>query len=218
MKIAAYFLPLVLLCSACTNQQVAGTVTGSWLGGVFGSSIGRVVGGWHGDNVGTLIGMTVGGIVGNAVTAPKKESSDSYRGVTKGSVGGYSDSHITKDDKARAYFDGIEIEEARFIDDTRNQEINAGEHCKLIFNIFNRSNRTIYNIAPIITVSGTKYIQVSPTAIVGDLEPGKGVRYTACVYGMPKLKSGMADFSIQFVYGKSKVTIRTFQLPTNAKE
>ncbi|MBQ3960271.1 MAG: hypothetical protein II683_00600, partial [Muribaculaceae bacterium] len=75
----------------------------------------------------------------------------------------------------------------------------------------------IYDIAPVITVSGTKEIYLSPTAIISELGPGKAVRYTAELVATRKLKNGYADFSIGFSNGNELYTVRSFQLRTRAR-
>ena len=70
------------------------------------------------------------------------------------------------------------------------------------------------DIAPVITVSGTKEIFLSPTAIVKELGPGKAVRYQSEVVATNKLKNGTADFSIGFSNGDQLYTLRSFQLRT----
>ena len=65
-----------------------------------------------------------------------------------------------------------------------------------------------------ITVSGTKQIYLSPTAIVKELAPGKAVRYQSEIVATTKLKNGMADFSIGLTDGDKLYTLRSFQLRT----
>ena len=94
--------------------------------------------------------------------------------------------------------------------------IDAEEHSKIVFDIRNTGDEYVYNIAPVITVSGTKQIYLSPTAIVSELAPGRAVRYQAHVVATRKLKNGVADFSVGFSDGKKLYTITSFQLRTRA--
>ncbi len=102
----------------------------------------------------------------------------------------------------------------RFVDQNSNRTIDAGERAKLVFEIRNAGPTTVYNVTPVVGVTGTKKVMVSPTAIVASIAPGRSVRYTAELYGKPSLRRGMADFTISFAYGQYLYTVRSFQLQT----
>ena len=106
------------------------------------------------------------------------------------------------------------MQNVRFVDENHNDCIDAGEHTKIVFDIRNVGRDFVYDIAPVITVTGTKQIYLSPTAIISELAPGKGVRYTAEVVATSKLKNGSAEFAIGFSDGDKFYTVRTFSLPT----
>ena len=119
-----------------------------------------------------------------------------------------------RQNNAYSPFASIEIEELRFIDENDNQALDANEHAKLSFIIRNTGRDYVYDIAPVIIVSGTKAIYLSPTAIVKELGPGKAVRYRSEVIATKKLKNGYADFSIGLSDGDKLYTLRSFQLRT----
>jgi hypothetical protein len=75
----------------------------------------------------------------------------------------------------------------------------------------------VYDIAPVITVSRTKEVYLSPTAIVKELGPGRAVRYQSEIIATRKLKNGAVDFSIGFSDGDKLYTMRSFQLRTNKR-
>ena len=178
---------------------------------MFGSAVGSIAGGWRGSRVGTLAGMAIGGAIGAAATAPKTEksrTSDYYNGYD------YDD---YRQNGYNSPYSGLVVENLRFVDMNSNEYIDADEHGKLIFEIRNESRDFIYDIAPVITVSGTKEIYLSPTAIISELGPGKAVRYTAELVATRKLKNGYADFSIGFSNGNELYTVRSFQLRTRAR-
>ena len=108
----------------------------------------------------------------------------------------------------------LQIENLRFVDKNSNRTIDAGERAKLVFEIRNAGPTTVYNVTPVVGVTGTKKVMVSPTAIVASIAPGRSVRYTAELYGKPSLRRGMADFTISFAYGQYLYTVRSFQLQT----
>lgn len=202
----------MLILSGCSsNSQFFGAATGASLGGMFGSAVGSLAGGWRGSNIGTIAGMAIGGAVGAAATAPKTEKSR-----TSDYYNGYDYNDYRQNGSNSPYADLI-VENLRFVDMNSNSHIDADEHGKLIFEIRNVGNDYIYDIAPVITVSGTKEIYLSPTAIISELGPGKAVRYTAEMIATRKLKNGYADFSIGFSNGYELYTIRSFQLPTRSR-
>ena len=203
-----------LLLSSCQSMnQFYGATTGASIGGMFGSAIGGIADGPRGSDMGTVFGMAIGGIIGAAATAPKTDDGN-YR-----SSDYYYDYDMDDYRQNNSYspFANIVIEELRFVDENNNQALDAGEHAKLVFIMRNTGRNYVYDIAPVITVSGTKQIYLSPTAIVKELGPGKAVRYQSEVVATNKLKNGVADFSIGFSDGDKLYTMRSFQLRTNRR-
>ena len=214
---------VLVLCAALltgcqSSKQFQGLYMGSTLGGVFGSAIGGLMGGHRGSDAGAAMGMIIGGAAGAAATAPKDgkssagrsrvEDVDDYNRQSNGKRGSVQPG-------APAELSALEIENLRFIDANNDRSINAGERARLVFEIHNLGNTAAHNVAPVISISGTKHIIVSPTAIISTIGPGRSVRYTAELYGKPRLRHGMADFQIGFAYGNNYVyTVRTFQLAT----
>lgn len=204
---------MFFLSSCNSYEQTNATFAGAMVGGIFGSSIGGLIGGYRGNDAGTAVGMLVGAAVGNAATAPRKQpTNDEDYGYDQG----YADAITDNSPIENTAIEGITIEEIRFIDTDHNKTINANETCKLIFCIYNHSDQTRYDIAPIITIEGTKRIYTSPTAIVSSIEPDKGIRYTASIVGARNLKDGIATFHISLPTGfqKKVKTFHTFQIQT----
>ena len=174
---------MLLMSSCASTNQFYGAATGASLGGMFGSAIGAVTGGWRGSNVGTIAGMAIGGVIGAAATAPKvnkeNRTSDYYNGYDYGDY---------RQNNSYSPFSSIHVENIRLAETLSNNCIDAGEHAKLIFEIRNMGSEFVYDIAPVITVSGTKQIYLSPTAIISELGPGRAVRYQAEVVATNKLK------------------------------
>lgn len=208
------------ILSGCqSSSQFQGLYMGSVLGGVFGSSIGGIMGGRRGSDAGSAVGMIIGGAAGAAAMTPKSKSEKGMNSQVD-EVDEYNRHSSKKSSSSVAVnvpeeLKSLEIENLRFIDANNNHCINAGERGQLVFEIHNVGNVAANNVAPVITVSGTKYILVSPTAIVSRIGPGHSVRYTAELYAKPRLRQRMADFQIGFAYGDKYVyTVRTFQLTT----
>ena len=207
---AGLMVSALLLSSCQSMNQFYGVTTGASIGGMFGSAIGGLADGPRGCDMGTVVGMAVGGIIGAAATAPKTDDGN-YR-----SSDYYYDYDMDDYRQNNFYspFASIEIEEMRFVDENNNRALDAEEHAKLVFIIRNTGRNYVYDIAPVITVSGTKEIYLSPTAIVKELGPGKAVRYQSEIVATRKLKNGSADFSIGFSDGDKLYTLRSFQLRT----
>ena len=203
-----------LLMSSCQSMnQFYGAATGASIGGMFGSAIGGIADGPRGSDMGTVFGMAIGGIIGAAATAPNTDdgnyrSSDYYYD--------YDDDDY-RENNAYSPFASIEIADLRFVDENNNRALDADEHAKLVFIIRNTGRDYVYDIAPVITVTGTKEIFLSPTAIVKELAPGKAVRYQSEIIATKKLKNGTADFSIGFSDGDKLYTLRSFQMRTHKR-
>lgn len=210
---AGLMVSALLLSSCQSMNQFYGAATGASIGGMFGSAIGGMADGPRGSDMGTVVGMAIGGIIGAAATAPKTDDGN-YR-----SSDYYYDYDMDDYRQNNDYspFASIEIEELRFVDENNNRALDGGEHAKLVFIMRNTGRNYVYDIAPVITVSGTKEIYLSPTAIVKELAPGKAVRYQSEVIATRKLKNGSADFSIGFSDGDKLYTMRSFQLRTNKR-
>ena len=222
-KIAIYGLSAVLLLGSCTSsEQAGGMVAGGLLGGIFGSAGGGLMGGPRGADAGVVVGVVTGAALGAAATSPEVRernyrdydyTSDTYnrRSEVKYSSHG---------DEARALgreYANLEICNLRFIDSNNNRAIDAGENCKIVFEVKNNGVGSIYDIAPVLSVSGSKYIIISPTAIIGEVLAGRSVRYSAEVYATDKLRSGTVEFSISFAKRNYQYVMTTFELATREK-
>ena len=213
-KVFAGLIASTLLLSSCQSMsQFYGAATGASIGGMFGSAIGGIADGPRGSDMGTVVGMAVGGIIGAAATAPKTDDGN-YRSSDYYYEYGVDD---YRQNNSYSPYANIEIVDLRFVDENDNRALDAGEHAKLVFIMRNTGRDYVYDIAPVITVSGTKEIYLSPTAIVKELAPGKAVRYQSEIIATKKLKRGSVDFSIGFSNGDKLYTMRSFQLRTNKR-
>ena len=114
------------------------------------------------------------------------------------------------------YTPNIEIKNARFVDDNQDGKIERGEMSKIIFEIYNRGNQTLYDIVPTVVEStGNRHIIISPNMHVESIQPGKGIRYTALVKADNRLKDGSAKFCLSVVQGEKKISkVSEFDIPT----
>ena len=114
------------------------------------------------------------------------------------------------------YTPDIEIKNARFVDDNQDGKIERGELSKVIFEVYNRGNHTLYDVVPtVVEATGNRHIMISPNMHVESIQPGKGIRYTALVKADNRLKDGNAQFCVSVVQGDKKISkVCEFSIPT----
>lgn len=109
----------------------------------------------------------------------------------------------------------VEIRNARFIDDSKDGILSRGEMGRVIFEMYNRTDRTLYDIQPVVEAIGNKHVYVSPSVHVESLAPGKGIRYTALVKGDGSLKKGSVQLVASVRQGTQTVSqANEFQVVT----
>lgn len=114
----------------------------------------------------------------------------------------------------------LEIRNARFVDDDRDNVLRASETSKVIFEVFNNSDRMLYDVQPIVEeTTGAKQIYISPSIHVERIPPHRGIRYTATVQAGNRLKDGRARFRVRAIQGNEQVTSRIteFDIPTSRR-
>lgn len=223
-----YLIPLLagsLAFGSCTTyQEWNRATTGAYMGSMFGSIIGDIVGGYHGSSVGALIGGAAGAAIG-AASAHNNDGYDSgynrYPRTHKkhrnyeysydddiyyGNGNDYS--YTAPDDPA----DFLEINNIVFADANSNRILEGGEQAYITFDIANHSNKTIYNISPIISCDNRR-IAISPTATIAKLDAGRGMRYKATVCAQTNVRSGITTFTVGFAERGNKTDIaKTFRI------
>ena len=114
------------------------------------------------------------------------------------------------------YTPNIEIRNARFVDDNKDGKIERGEMSKIIFEVYNRGNQTLYDVVPTVVEStGNRHIIISPNMHVESIQPNKGIRYTALVKADNRLKDGSAKFCLSVVQGEKQISkVCEFDIPT----
>lgn len=114
------------------------------------------------------------------------------------------------------YTPDIEIKNARFVDGNQDGKIERGELSKVIFEVYNRGNHTLYDVVPtVVEATGNRHIMISPNMHVELIQPGKGIRYTALVKADNRLKDGNAQFCVSVVQGNKKISkVCEFDIPT----
>ena len=185
-RLGALLMVLPFLLSSCVSYDSWNrTTTGMSLGAFFGSTVGGILGGNRGADLGTLIGGATGAAIGAASAAKNEEQRtrnyDTYNNVPRdGRYGneqvGYGRYNESSD--GYATFNGIELSNLTFSDYNGDRCLQPGERAQITFDLYNNSGSTLYNIAPVVSCD-YKRVNVSPTAIIGELPEGRAVRYQA---------------------------------------
>lgn len=217
-------LSLSLFLSSCSYQQFGAVATGSSLGGMFGSSIGGLMSGPRGSNKGTLAGMVIGGVVGAAVTSQQNKTNntatsneydeiDTYNRHENEEVqyGTYNNPRYQSPAAVMSDLEYIEVANLHFLDANNNQCLDRNEESFIVMDIYNRGNRTLYNLTPYITCNNKRVIISSPASI-GNLALGQGVRYKAAVKCVRRLSDKILLFTVGFGSGSQAVTSKTFKI------
>jgi uncharacterized membrane protein len=106
------------------------------------------------------------------------------------------------------------------VESRRDGVLTRGEECTVMFEIMNNSDRTVYDVRPIVEdVTGNKHVKISPNLRVESIAPHQGVRYTATILADKKLKDGEIMVLVGVAQGRQEVTSQTrqFTVPTAKK-
>lgn len=114
----------------------------------------------------------------------------------------------------------IEIVNARFVDENKDNTINRGELCKVIFEVRNNSKTTLHDVVPtVVEANGNPHIYISPSIHVESIAPGKGIRYTAMVKADNRLKDGTAQICLSVLQGDKAISqVTEFTVPTTKQK
>ena len=221
-KLVVLSLGAMLLLSSCGTYTEAGATTGGWFGSIIGSAIGGIAGGPRGSDVGTLIGMAGGAVVGAAIGQAADEAQqkkmEEYQQRRMDRQPQY-DYPSNSGYDARNY-DVLEIRRPMLIDSNRDQVLSRGEEARVVFEVFNTSEKPVYRIQPsVIEVTGNKHIEISDNVMIESIEPGKGIRYTALIRADNSLRDGEAVFRIGVYQGRKEIVSQTrdFRIQTSKR-
>lgn len=115
------------------------------------------------------------------------------------------------------YTPHIEIRNARIVDANQDNVISRGELCKVIFEVYNTGQRTLYDIQPtVVEATGNRHLFISPGMHVEQLQPGAGIRYTAMLKADNSLGNGTARICLSVVQGEHAISkVTEFSVPTS---
>lgn len=222
-----FILGIALLLSGCSSNAASGAYVGGQFGHVIGSAIGGISGGWRGHHTGSLIG-TVGGVVagaaiGSAVDYAQekkrqeamgvRDNASRHKGGSDNGSRGRGDDRITFSSEASP----LEIRNAMIVESNHDGVLTRGEECTVMFEIMNTSDKTVYDIMPLVEdATGNKHVNISPNLHVESIAPHQGIRYSATIVGDKKLKDGEIQVLVGVMQGGREVTSQTrqFTVPT----
>lgn len=218
MKKCIFILSFSLLMSSCytsTSQQSAGTMAGAMLGSSIGSLFGGLIDGPRGDWWGTAVGTIAGAAIGNAINSPaSKTRTQTYVEPEN------DEAYMPQNDGQDVVAQQLDIRNIKFVDENHDLKINPGEHCQLLFEIYNTGSQSVTNIVPMVTVtSQKKHIFMSQPVRIERLDAGNGLRYTLSIYSDKGLKTGNVGFEVYLsADGYKQQLMRTFELPCEKLE
>lgn len=190
-----------------------GSNVGGAIGGLVGDSRHGWRGGYRGSAIGSIIGTLAGAAIGGALTAPKSREEEQPQDYPPERQ---ADPVYTTPYEPSSALSALHIRNLRFIDDSRDHVLNAGESSKIIFEIMNEGSETAYNVIPSVTeISGAKQVHISPSILVEQILPGNGVKYTATVSVGKRVKNGTATFRVAVTdtrgqtYDRQEFTLET---------
>ena len=208
------FLGVLLIVSSCTQNTAGGAYMGGQFGHVIGSAVGGLAGGWRGHHTGALIG-TVGGMVAGAAigSAIDKAEERKYEERTTQSRSLPGVDRVYVDDVISM----LEIRRADIFEAQNDGVLTRGEECTVVFEIYNTSDNTIYDVCPFVEdATGNKHVNISPNLKIESIGPRQGVRYTATILADKKLKDGEIIVRLGVKQDGREVTSQTreFTVPT----
>lgn len=211
-----------------------GSIIGSAIGGIAGGRHGSDIG----TLIGMAGGAAVGAAVGSAADRTERQQYEEYRSARQQRSSQYDDRRYDRtyddghyvdetnsgDDRLYGFGDdlsssvtsaavetpAIEIRNPRLIDANRDGVLMRGEQLRMVFEVFNNSDKPLYQIQPTVAeITSNRHIRVSQNVLVESIQPGKGIRYTAVIKADDRLKDGEAVFRISVLHRNKEVTSQT---------
>lgn len=215
-----------LTLSGCSSyDSFSRTTTGFSLGAMFGSAIGGILGGPRGSDFGTVVGGATGAVIGAASAESARKEREEYRrereareypyparraSVDEAAESGISYGRFEPTRPASVAPGNLEVSNVVFADATADRVLQPGEQAEITFDIYNRGNSPVRNVAPIVTADYDR-VYVSQPAIISEILPGQGFRYRAAVAARNNAKRKPVVFTIAFPDGQGRaVEVRRF--------
>ena len=156
-----------LTLSGCSSyDSFSRTTTGFSLGAMFGSAIGGILGGQRGYDIGTVVGGATGAVIGAASAESARKEREEYRREREAREYPYPAGRPSVDEAAESGISygrfeptrptsvapgNLEVSNIVFADATADRVLQPGEQAEITFDIYNRGNSPVRNVAPIVT-------------------------------------------------------------------
>lgn len=114
----------------------------------------------------------------------------------------------------------IVIRRAELTDANGDGVLKRGEECTVRFEIMNNSDKTVYDICPMVDdITGNKHVHVSQNLRIESIAPHQGVRYSATILADNRLKDGEVNIRVGVMQGNKEITSQTreFRLVTRKR-
>ena len=222
-------------CGTYTGSGAAtggyfGSIIGSAIGGISGGWRGSDIG----SLVGLAGGAVVGAAIGAAADEAEQQKYEDYKAQRQERIRNMQrrddpepaydnsgfDSSNSGDDRLFGFDENfgsaptpapisgrsVEIRNPHFVDASRDGVLVRGEEARMVFEVFNNSDKPVYRILPtVVEVTGNKHIHISQNVLVESIMPGKGIRYTAIVKADDRLRDGDAVIRIGVMQGNKDI-------------
>lgn len=223
-----------------------GSIIGSAIGGISGGWRGSDIG----SLVGLAGGAVVGAAIGAAADEAEQQKYEDYKAQRQERIRNMQrrddpepaydnsgfDSSNSGDDRLFGFDENfgsvpgnapapkagqsIEIRNPHFVDAKRDGVLMRGEEARMVFEVYNNSDKPVYHILPtVVEVTGNKHIYISQNVMVESIMPGKGIRYTANIKADNRLRDGEAVLRIGVMQGNKDIPsqAREFTIKTSKR-
>lgn len=225
-----------------------GGITGGWRGSDWGSLIGTAAGAAAGAAIGAAVDQSQQQKYDDyAAARAERRSRQTYERSSQRCTGrdyGYNNSGSygannsggygansgevfdpTNSGDDRIAFDmpvsePIVIRRAELTDANGDGVLKRGEECTVRFEIMNNSDKTVYDICPMVDdITGNKHVHVSQNLRIESIAPHQGVRYSATILADNRLKDGEVNIRVGVMQGNKEITSQTreFRLVTRKR-
>lgn len=225
-----------------------GGITGGWRGSDWGSLIGTAAGAAAGAAIGAAVDQSQQQKYDDyAAARAERRSRQTYERSSQRSTGrdyGYNNSGSYDANNSGSYgansgevFDPtnsgddriafdmpvsepIVIRRAELTDANGDGVLKRGEECTVRFEIMNNSDKTVYDICPMVDdITGNKHVHVSQNLHIESIAPHQGVRYSATILADNRLKDGEVNIRVGVMQGNKEITSQTreFRLVTRKR-
>lgn len=225
-----------------------GGITGGWRGSDWGSLIGTAAGAAAGAAIGAAVDQSQQQKYDDyAAARAERRSRQTYERSSQRSTGrdyGYNNSGSYDANNSGSYgansgevFDPtnsgddriafdmpvsepIVIRRAELTDANGDGVLKRGEECTVRFEIMNNSDKTVYDICPMVDdITGNKHVHVSQNLRIESIAPHQGVRYSATILADNRLKDGEVNIRVGVMQGNREITSQTreFRLVTRKR-